>query len=148
MFCLVSYLIMWLTFTAVSQLGQAEVKEKKNLVGNAFPLKHCTSLPGDFLAVAVIENLPLAPCMRMCVCMCVSLCVCVCLLHVFTLAGPLDFSCCWEFDHFNQQEDELISFFLITPPHTHKPPPTPPHPPSLLFHNEGPNLFSISSPVS
>lgn len=63
MFCLMSFLIMWLTFTAVLQLGQGEVKKKKNLGGNAFPLKHGTSLPGDCLALAVIENLPLALCM-------------------------------------------------------------------------------------
>lgn len=38
-------------------------KKKKILGGNAFPLKHGTSLPGDCLALAVIENLPLALCM-------------------------------------------------------------------------------------
>lgn len=59
-----SFLIMCLTFTAVLQLGQGEVKKKKKILGgNAFPLKHGTSLPGDCLALAVIENLPLALCM-------------------------------------------------------------------------------------
>lgn len=38
-------------------------KKIKNLGGNAFPLQHGTSLPGDCLALAVIESLPLALCM-------------------------------------------------------------------------------------
>lgn len=79
MFCLMSLLIMCLTFTAVLQLGQEEGKKKK-IGGNAFPLKHGTSLPGDCLALAVIENLPLA--LSVCVCGCewackVHTCVCV-----------------------------------------------------------------------
>lgn len=53
-------------------------KKKKDLAGNAFPLKHGTSLPGDCLVLAVIEELPLALCMciRVCArCMCIYMCV-------------------------------------------------------------------------
>lgn len=45
--------------------GEEGEEKKSNLGGNAVPLRHGASLPGDCLALAVIENLPLALCVQM-----------------------------------------------------------------------------------
>lgn len=72
-FLLASPLIGWLTSTAVLTTGTRSDGlggEIKSLGGNAVPLQHGTSLPGDCLALAVIEISPLAPCIWSCTSVC------------------------------------------------------------------------------